>query len=471
MRLQGPGVRRPCRDLTREQRAAFEAEGRRPVVRFRMPDGSVTFDDLVRGEITFETPVRAGLRAVPRQRSAALHAGEPHRRRADGDHPRAARRGPALQTPRQIALYEAFADIGIGEEVPQFGHLPFVMGEGNSKLSKRDPESNLLDYAEGLPARGPAELPGPARLVDRRRPRRLHARGDGRGLRHQDVNPNPARFDLKKAEAINAAHMRLLGIEDLEHRLVPFLQEADLIDDPPTQAETLKITEGCVLIHERVGTLAEAADMLAFLFLDDVVYDEADVAKVLDADGLEVVAAAREALERRGRVDHRRDRGGAAHLAGRRARAQAARGVRAGAGRRHRAPRSRRRSSSRSSCWDARRRWLVSGPPQAADPGQPHGPPGLARVGDAPACGRSSSSARAVEQAAHPHPEPRTYPLMLRTWSYRLVEAVVGLVSRSIAFFVVQIALLGVPRHRRPRRGWPQAARPARQRRRPARPR
>ena len=51
-----------------------------------------------------------------------------------------------------------------------------------------------------------------------------------------------------------------------------------------------------MLIHERVGTLGEGADMLAFLFLDDVVYDETDVAKVLNDDGLKVVAAAREAL-------------------------------------------------------------------------------------------------------------------------------------------------------------------------------
>src|SRR6476646_11907593 len=94
------------------------------------------------------------------------------------------------------------------------------------------------------------------------------------------VNPNPARFDLKKAEAINASHMRLLSVEQLEERLLPFLQEADLVDDPPTQAEQLKLTEGAVLIHERVGTLGEGADMLAFLFLEDVVYDDADVAKV-----------------------------------------------------------------------------------------------------------------------------------------------------------------------------------------------
>jgi glutamyl-tRNA synthetase len=90
--------------------------------------------------------------------------------------------------------------------------------------------------------------------------------------------------------------MRLLSIEELEGRLVPFLREADLIEDPPTPEETLKITEGSVLIHERVGTLGEGADMLAFLFLDDVVYDANDVTKVLNDDGLAVVAAAREAL-------------------------------------------------------------------------------------------------------------------------------------------------------------------------------
>src|SRR5690606_32620847 len=51
-------------------------------------------------------------------------------------------------TPRQIALYEALADIGIGQGVPRFGHLPYVLGQGNRKLSKRDPESNLFLHRE-----------------------------------------------------------------------------------------------------------------------------------------------------------------------------------------------------------------------------------------------------------------------------------------------------------------------------------
>jgi glutamyl-tRNA synthetase len=171
------------------------------------------------------------------------------------------------------------------------------MGEGNKRLSKRDAGSGLAEYVE----RGflPAGLLNYLALLgwgiaEDRDVFTMTEMAEAFDIRR--VNPNPARFDLKKLEAINAAHMRLLSIEELEQRLVPFLREADLIEDPPTQEETLKITEGSVLIHERVGTLGEGADMLAFLFLDAVVYDEADVAKVLDSEGITVVDAAREAL-------------------------------------------------------------------------------------------------------------------------------------------------------------------------------
>ena len=51
-------------------------------------------------------------------------------------------------TPRQIALYHALIDIGVTTFVPRFGHLPYVMGEGNKKLSKRDPESNLFHHRD-----------------------------------------------------------------------------------------------------------------------------------------------------------------------------------------------------------------------------------------------------------------------------------------------------------------------------------
>ncbi len=286
-----------CRDLSDEQVAAFVAEGRQPVVRFRMRDGEITFDDLVRGEITFHTD----------------HVPDFALARANGDplytlvnpvddalmeitH---VLRGEDLlsSTPRQIALYAALEEIGIAKSTPRFGHLPYVMGEGNKKLSKRDPEAHLLGYRDaGFLPEGLLNylaLLGWAIAEDRdvfTLEEMVTAFDIGR------VNPNPARFDLKKAEAINAAHMRMLSLEEMTERVTPYLQQAGVLDDPVTPDERELLTRAMPLIHERINKLTEAAPMLGFLFADQVEYDEADVAKVLDDEGLKVVAAAREAL-------------------------------------------------------------------------------------------------------------------------------------------------------------------------------
>lgn len=132
------------RDLTEEQKAAFRAEGRQPVLRIRMPDEDVTFTDLVRGEITFKAgsvpdyvimrgngqPLYTLTNPVDDALMEITHV----------------LRGEDLlsSTPRQIVLYDALKAIGVAKETPLFGHLPYVMGEGNKKLSKRDPEANLL---------------------------------------------------------------------------------------------------------------------------------------------------------------------------------------------------------------------------------------------------------------------------------------------------------------------------------------
>ncbi|WP_082975738.1 glutamate--tRNA ligase, partial [Mycobacterium sp. E2238] len=136
------------RQLTDAQRAAFLAEGRKPVVRLRMPDEDLGWHDLVRGPTNFA----AG--AVP---DFALT-------RANGDplytlvnpcddalmkitH---VLRGEDLlpSTPRQLALYQSLIRIGVAERIPEFAHLPTVLGEGTKKLSKRDPQSNLFAHRD-----------------------------------------------------------------------------------------------------------------------------------------------------------------------------------------------------------------------------------------------------------------------------------------------------------------------------------
>ncbi len=292
------------RDLTPEQQAAYEAEGRQPVIRFKMPAKDWTFDDLVRGPITFGAEnvqdfviVRANgqpLYTLTNPTDDAL-MGITHVLRGEDI---------LSSTPRQIALYEAFAQIGVGQGfVPRFGHLPYVMGGGNKKLSKRDPESNLLGYREqGFLPEGLlnylALLGWSLPAVD----------GVDRDVFTLDemveafeisrVNPNPARFDLKKCEAINGDHVRLLSGQDLQDRLVPYFRAAGLVSDPLTADEAAMLTAATPLVQERMALLTEAVEMLRFLFTsdDDLQVDEADRAKVLDESGLDVVRAAREAL-------------------------------------------------------------------------------------------------------------------------------------------------------------------------------
>ncbi|HUP99873.1 MAG TPA: glutamate--tRNA ligase [Aeromicrobium sp.] len=278
------------RDLTPEQQAAYEADGRKPVIRFKMPARDWTFTDLVRGGITFGAEnvqdfviVRANgqpLYTLTNPTDDAL-MGITH-----------VLRGEDLlsSTPRQIALYEAFAQIGVGDgSTPQFAHLPYVMGEGNRKLSKRDPESNLLGYREGgfLPEGllNYLALLGWA-IADDRDVFTLEEMVEAFDISR--VNPNPARFDAKKCQAINGDHVRMLSPEDLAERLIPYYQAEGIA---VTAADLGSVVP---LIQERMSVLTEAPAMTRFLFVDKVTIP-GDLA--IDHAGRDVVRAAHTALE------------------------------------------------------------------------------------------------------------------------------------------------------------------------------
>ncbi len=295
-----PGYDGQCRSLTDEQVAAYEAEGRKPVLRFRMPDRAITFDDLVRGEITFQAehvpdfvlvrgnghPLYTLVNPVDDALMEITHV----------------LRGEDLlsSTPRQIALYEALTEIGVGNgTTPRFGHLPYVMGQGNKKLSKRDPESNLLSYRDkGFLPEGLLNylaLLGWAIAEDRDI---FTMKEMVEAFTVERVNPNPAKFDIKKCEAINAAHLRALDVEDLTDRMVPYLQRAGVLGDEVTSEQRALLREAAPLVHERMVTLGESVEMLGFLFVDESRFerDPADAEKMLNEDGRTVVKAAHDAL-------------------------------------------------------------------------------------------------------------------------------------------------------------------------------
>ncbi|WP_422933471.1 glutamate--tRNA ligase [Sinomonas sp. P47F7] len=287
------------RDLTAEQVAAFRAEGREPVLRFRMPEEDVVFNDLIRGEIRFKAGSVPDFVVVRADGSPLYTLVNPVDDALMGiTH---VLRGEDLlsSTPRQVALYHALHAVGVASYMPLFGHLPYVLGEGNKKLSKRDPQSNLFHHRD----RGfiPEGLLNYLALLGWS----LSADEDIFTVQQlvenfdiSSVLPNPARFDQKKAEAINGTHVRLLEAGDFRDRLVPYLRAAGVVGEALSARDEEILTEAAPLIQERITLLGEAPGMIAFLFAaDSAIEVEDDARKGLPENVADVVGAAIAALE------------------------------------------------------------------------------------------------------------------------------------------------------------------------------
>ncbi|MFB7717380.1 glutamate--tRNA ligase [Nocardia sp. NPDC056100] len=285
------------RDLTDEQIAAYRAEGRPAVIRLRMPDHDLSWNDLVRGETTF----RAGV--VP-DFALTRGNGDPLYTLVNPVDDALMKithvlRGEDLlsSTPRQLALYESMIRIGVAERTPEFGHLPFVMGQGNKKLSKRDPESNLFHHRDrGFIPEGLLNylaLLGWSIADDHD----VFSMADMvAAFDISKVNSNPARFDQKKADALNAEHIRLLEPGDFAHRLREYLTEHGHIGAEIDEKLFLAAAD---LVQTRIVVLGDAWGLLEFLFVpsEDFVIDPAAREKNLGADAVPVLQAAIAAVD------------------------------------------------------------------------------------------------------------------------------------------------------------------------------
>ncbi|MFE7798204.1 glutamate--tRNA ligase [Nocardia sp. NPDC057440] len=285
------------RDLTPQAIEAYRDAGRPAVIRLRMPDEDLTWHDLVRGETTF----KAG--AVP-DFALTRGNGDPLYTLVNPVDDALMKithvlRGEDLlsSTPRQLALYRALRRIGVADFTPEFGHLPFVMGQGNKKLSKRDPESNLFAHRDrGFIPEGLLNylaLLGWSIADDHD----VFSMADMvAAFDISKVNSNPARFDQKKADALNAEHIRLLEHGDFTHRLREYLTEHNRIG---AEIDEKTFASAAELVQTRIVVLSDAWDLLRFLFApaEEFAIDPAAGAKNLGADATPVLQAAIAALE------------------------------------------------------------------------------------------------------------------------------------------------------------------------------
>lgn len=262
------------------------------VVRFAMPPGATTFTDLVRGDVTVDH-VEIGDFALTRNDGAPLYylaatvddvlMGLTHIVRGED---------LLMATPRQMAMYAALDHPR--ERWPQFAHVPLITGEDGKPLSKRNESASLSWY------RTQGFLPEAVlnylcqlgwSMPDGREMFSAEDFVDAFSL--ERVQRNPARFDVKKLEALNGEWIRALPLEDLEARVVAALTEAGVSHDVTVVRRLLPE------LATRLKRITEAAELLAPLLSGPggVVLDEADAAALLTAEAVAHFDVALSALE------------------------------------------------------------------------------------------------------------------------------------------------------------------------------
>jgi glutamyl-tRNA synthetase len=289
-----PGYNGHCRDLTPDQIAAYKGQGRLPVVRMRMPDGGTTFNDLIRGDVSFDhkfvpdfvlvrgdgSPLYTLAVAVDDVLMKVTHV----------------LRGEDLlsSTPRQIRVYQA---MGLAlEDYPVFAHLPFVMGQDNAKLSKRNGEVSIAWYRD----KGflPEAICNYLALLG-------WSPGDDREnvtmkeltelFTVEKVHSSPARFDMKKLEAINGDKIRALTIDEFLDWSLPFLTKAGVVSGSADEIALVKLA--LPLIQERIIMLSEVPAMLKFLFVKNFAVEADSLAKITDDASKQVLERSLKELE------------------------------------------------------------------------------------------------------------------------------------------------------------------------------
>jgi glutamyl-tRNA synthetase len=288
-----PGYNGHCRNLSADQIAEYVGQGRKPVVRMRMPDGSTTFTDLIRGEVTFEhkfvpdfvlvradgSPLYTLAVAVDDVLMKVTHV----------------LRGEDLlsSTPRQIRLYDAMGVKPV--DYPLFAHLPFVMGQDNAKLSKRNGETSIAWYRDAgfLPEAicNYLALLGWSPGEDREN---VTMKELTELFTVERVHSSPAKFDIKKLEAINGDKIRALPLQEFLDWALPFLVRAGTISG--TDAEIALVKAALPIIQERIVTLGEIPGLLNFLFVKDFAIAEDSREKILDEQSKQVLTVSHERL-------------------------------------------------------------------------------------------------------------------------------------------------------------------------------
>jgi glutamyl-tRNA synthetase len=268
-RKQSPGYDRLCRNLSPQERAAKEAAGIKPVVRFKVPlEGQTKFHDIIYGDITFENSNIDDFVMLKSDGYPTYHLANVVDDYAMKISHVIRDEGWISSAPRHLMMYKA-----LNYEPPQYVHHPVIVGSDRAKLSKRHGATSLLDFRNmgylpeamfnflalmGWSLDDKTEIMTRQQVVENFSLERMGKTG--------------AFFNIEKLDWMNGVYIRGLTVEDLTNRVLPFL-EKDLPPEVKRPLDINYIRQIMPLIRERIKTLKDAATYADFFFVDKLEYE------------------------------------------------------------------------------------------------------------------------------------------------------------------------------------------------------
>ena len=297
-RKEAPRYDNRHRNLTTEQRAAFEAEGRQPVIRFKIEDDrEIVWNDLVRGKLTWKGRDLGGDMVIARA-SKQGEIGQPlynlavvvddidmkitHVIRGE-DH--------IANTPKQILLYEA-----LGAAVPEFAHTPLILNMQGAKLSKRDGVTSISDFKEmGFTAEALANYMTLLGWSPPDSTQEIFSLDEAaKEFSFERVNKAGAKFDWAKLDWINSQYLHKMPASQLVELLIPYWQNAGFEFDPVGDRAWLE--QLATVIGPSLARLPEAVEMSRMLFTQSIEFSAEATEQLKKEGAADVVQAILDAL-------------------------------------------------------------------------------------------------------------------------------------------------------------------------------
>ncbi len=296
---QAPRYDNRHRNLTPEQREAFEAEGRQAVIRFIIEDDrTISWNDTVRDTVSWKGSDLGGDMVIARA-STATDIGQPlynlavvvddidmgitHVIRGE-DH--------IGNTPKQILLYEA-----LGATIPEFAHTPLILNTQGQKLSKRDGVTSISDFKDM--GYLPEALVNYMTLLGWTAPdstQEIFTLSEAAAVFSLErVNKAGAKFDWDKLNWLNSQYLHKMPVPQLTDLLIPYWQKAGYEFD--IEADRTWLEQIATLISQSLVRLTDAVDMCKVFFSTTVEYEEEAIAQLQQPKVAEALLAVLEALE------------------------------------------------------------------------------------------------------------------------------------------------------------------------------